>query len=467
MTTTKKKKLPLSEAAAAASSGQQSADYVVGQVSGSLFQKTSSASGSLSNLFGSAAPAAALLFQPVPETKSELKEQQDETPEVKGQPKKKQQREKRSEAEQKLDNRENALQNADEDEQDTSTKKKTATVRTKRTASESGVHNDTEHWVKKRQRTKSCKEEEAAKTKRTVFVGNLPTSCTKKTLRSLFRDKGNIESIRFRSVVREDPSMSRKVAAIKRQIHPKKPSVNAYVVFKDEGGVANALERNGVEIEKDFVIRVDRVTDSSSHDHKRSVFVGNLSFEISEVVFRRHFEPCGSVEAVRLVRDKNSGLGKGFGYVLFENADSVMLALELDGSAMDGRSIRVKRSVKKEKQKKTNSERGSAHGPMRGAGRGRGSAHGPMRGAGRGRGAMATPGRGSAHGPMRGTGRGRGVTAPPGRGRGFKSPQKLGRNQVSANGSASFRGQMVDPNKKMKKKERVKRKPKPNKAVHI
>nr|XP_043872675.1 RNA-binding protein 34 [Solea senegalensis] len=465
MTTTKKKKLPLSEAAA--SSGQQSADYVVGQVSGSLFQKTSTASGSLSDLFGSAAPAAALLFQPVPEIKSELKEQQDETPEVKGQPKKKQQREKRSEAEQKLDNRENALQNADEDEQEMSTKKKTTTtVRTKRTASESGVHNDTEHWVKKRQRTKSCKEEEAAKTKRTVFVGNLPTSCTKKTLRSLFRDKGNIESIRFRSVVREDPSMSRKVAAIKRQIHPKKPSVNAYVVFKDEGGVASALDRNGVEIEKDFVIRVDRVTDSSSHDHKRSVFVGNLSFEISELVFRRHFEPCGSVEAVRLVRDKNSGLGKGFGYVLFENADSVMLALELDGSALDGRSIRVKRSVKKEKQKKTNSD----HGPTRGAGRGRGSAHGPMRGAGRGRGAMATPGRGSAHGPMRGAGRGRGVTAPPGRGRGrgFKSPQKLGRNQnASANGSASFRGQMVDPNKKMKKKERVKRKLKPNKAVHI
>lgn len=44
----------------------QQADYLVGQVSGSLIQNTSAASGSLSVLFGSAAPAAPLLFQPAP-----------------------------------------------------------------------------------------------------------------------------------------------------------------------------------------------------------------------------------------------------------------------------------------------------------------------------------------------------------------------------------------------------------------
>lgn len=43
-----------------------------------------------------------------------------------------------------------------------------------------------------------------------------------------------------------------------------------------------------------------------------------MSADINELTFRRHFEECGTVEAVRLVRDKNSGLGKGFGYVLFE-----------------------------------------------------------------------------------------------------------------------------------------------------
>ncbi|KAM7419938.1 hypothetical protein PAMA_016846 [Pampus argenteus] len=416
-----------------ASTGQQSADYVVGQVSGSLFQKTSAAPQSLSALFSAAAPAASLLFQPAPEPvqrSSEVKEQQQEAPEVKGQTSKKKKTPKeKTAADQKLDNRESSLQNADEEEQQkTSVLKK----KKKRKAAELDGENDVEQWVLKRQRLKVRKEEEAVKKKRTVFVGNLPISCTKKTLRSLFRDKGSIESIRFRSVVREDPSMSRRVAAIQRKVHPKKQSMNAYVVFKDEEGVAKALESNGMEIEKDFHIRVDRVTESSAHDHKRSVFVGNLSFEINELAFRRHFEECGDVEAVRLVRDQNSGLGKGFGYVLFESADSVQLALELDGSKLEGRSIRVKRSVKKEKQKNKSDGKGAAgkKGPARGPG-----ARGP-----------------GAKGP--------GAKGPAARG--FKSPKKF----TSTKSSASFKGEMVDPNKKTKKK-RLKKKVKPNKTVHI
>ncbi|XP_060922606.1 RNA-binding protein 34 [Limanda limanda] len=406
----------------AEASSDPSPDYVVGQVSGSLFKTSSAASGSLAALFSATTPAASRLFQPAPEPVQKAAEEQQqkkkETPEVKGQKKKLPEK---SVAEQKLENRESSLQTADEDERGRGTSGK------KRKASGPGRENETEVWVMKRQRTKACREEESAKRKRTVFVGNLPTSCTKKTLRSLFRNKGSIESIRFRSVVREDPSMSRKVAAIKRKIHPKKQSVNAYVVFTDDDGVAKALESNGTEIEKDFHIRVDRVTDSSSHDHKRSVFVGNLSFEINESAFRQHFEECGSVEAVRLVRDQTSGLGKGFGYVLFESPDSVQLALKLDGSKLEDRAVRVKRSVKKEKQKNKPNARGTT----------------------------GRPGRGPAKGPAKGPGREKG---------GFKSQKKFtGNQQSSTKSSGSFKGQMVDPTKKKKLKKKVK----PNKTVHI
>ncbi|XP_047433517.1 RNA-binding protein 34 [Mugil cephalus] len=413
--------------------GGRSADYVVGQVCGSLFQEksasSSSSSGSLSALFSVTAPAAPLLFQPPPQRKPEA---QKESPQVKGRPaaggeekKKKKPTKNKSAADQKLENRESALQEADEDERGHQTS--AADKKRKRKASELGRDHDTEHWVMKRQRRKAGREEEAQKRRRTVFVGNLPSSCTKKTLRSLFRDKGSIESIRFRSVVREDSSVSRKVAAIKRTVHPKRQSLNAYVVFKEEEGVDRALERNGMEIEKDFHIRVDRVTDGSSHDHKRSVFVGNLSFEINEHVFRDHFQECGKVEAVRLIRDKNSGLGKGFGYVLFESADSVQLALELDGSKLEGRSVRVKRSVKKETEKKKSN----------------------------GKGPTGRTGRSPAKG---GPGRERG--AGPG---GFKSQKKF------TGSSGSFRGEMVDPNTKDKKKglKKKKKKPKPSKSIHI
>ncbi|XP_008314686.2 RNA-binding protein 34-like, partial [Cynoglossus semilaevis] len=209
----------------------------------------------------------------------------------------------------------------------------------------------------------------------------------------------------------------------RRQIHPKKQSLNAYMVFKDEEGVTGALERNGVEIQKDFYIRVDRVTDSSSHDHKRSVFVGNLSFEINELVFRRHFEECGSVEAVRLIRDPNSGLGKGFGYILFESADSVQLALELDGSKLEGRSIRVKRSMKTDKQKKTENSKGTTRTPGRSPAKHTGLKTAGGRGTG--------PGRGSFSG---------------------------GRQRPAKKESSSFRGETADPRKKMDKKKGLKKK---------
>ncbi|XP_035515573.1 RNA-binding protein 34 [Morone saxatilis] len=425
----KKKRDQREEEEEEASPGQQSADYVVGQVSGSLFQKNCAAS-TLSTLFRTTEPTAALLFHPAPEPVQKSTGAKEEKDGVKGQltSKKKSLKEK-SEAEQKLENREIGLLNADGDEETPGGKKKK-----KRKAPEPSGENDVEQWVMKRQRLRARKEEEATKRKRTVFVGNLPVGCTKKTLQSLFRDKGSIDSIRFRSVVREDPSMSRKVAVIQRKVHPKKQSMNAYVVFKDEEGVTRALERNGTEIEKDFHIRVDRVTDNSTHDHKRSVFVGNLSFEINELAFRQHFEQCGAVEAVRLVRDQNSGLGKGFGYVLFKSPDSVQLALELDGSKLEGRSIRVKRSVKKEKQKKSKSD--SKGGAGRAGGRG--------------------PGKTPPKGPGRERGGGRG---------GFKPQNKFsGPQQRTTKGS--FKGTMVDPNKKTKKKG-LKKKQKPNKTVHI
>ena len=54
------------------------------------------------------------------------------------------------------------------------------------------------------------------------------------------------------------------------------------------------------------------------HDMKRSLFVGNLPFNLEEEELREHFEEFGTIESVRLIRDKATGVGKGFGYVLFE-----------------------------------------------------------------------------------------------------------------------------------------------------
>ncbi|KAK0134077.1 RNA-binding protein 34 [Merluccius polli] len=438
----------------AVGSEQQPADYVVGQVSGSLFPAPPSGSGSLSALFSPAAPAP-VVFVPAPKLVVKIPEVKKQTVPagVKGQAAQRQKKAPVKPADcQHLVDRESALQNADKQEQ----QKKPPKPKRRKAAVALGDEEEEEAVVRPPKRPRNTpsapqegkkKEEEEEKKKRTVFVGNLPASFTKKGLLRLFREKGAVESTRFRSVVREDPSVSLRVATIQRKVHPMKQSLNAYVVFKDEDGASKALERNGLEVEKDYIIRVDRVTENS-HDHKRSLFVGNLAFELKEASLREHFSACGPVDGVRLVRDKDSGLGKGFGYVLFESADSVQLALKLDGTMLEGRKVRVKRSVK-EKEKKKATSTSSGVGAKR-------AAAGPGRGGRAGR-----PGGGAKE--KQATGKAANAAA-------FR--RRVEKKTQPAKPS-SFRGEMADAGKtaKIKKKFKIKvqkkKKTKGKKKIHI
>lgn len=322
--------------------GEHTSNYAVGQVSDCLFPSTPTpASGSLSALFSTNALSNTVVFVPAPKPEPKpVQVEKTALKTVKEQTKKS--KKTKSDADSKLLARESALQNADEVETGADIQKKAAKRKAKTLADD-----DETKGVKtkpaKRPLTFKDRAAERVKAKRTVFVGNLPASCTKQELNSIFREYGEIESMRFRSVVREDPTISRKVAAIQRKVHPKKQNINAYIVFKDTESVEKAMTKNGMEIQKGFHIRVDKT--SKQHDHKRSIFVGNLPYDVAELSLRQHFEDCGTVEAVRLIRDRDTGMGKGFGYVLFETPDAVQLALKLDGSTLCERKIRIKRSV--------------------------------------------------------------------------------------------------------------------------
>ncbi|KAG5278481.1 hypothetical protein AALO_G00099460 [Alosa alosa] len=474
--------------------GDEAATYAVGQVSGCLFpNKSAAGSGSLSALFSSSSTTNTVKFVPAPKL-PEPKPVKDEdaaagpaaTP-GKVQPKKS--KKPKSAAELKLENRESSLQNADNE--DTVAKTPKAPKRkAPKVEDEDAAGND----GKPAKRVKTFKDYAAERVKlsRTVFVGNLPVSCTREALRAIFKEHGPIESIRFRSVAREDPSMSRKVAAIHRKVHPKKQSINAYIVFKEKEAADNALTRNGLEISKDFHIRVDTV--SKQHDHKRSIFVGNLPYDIAELALRQHFEDCGSVEAVRLIRDRDTGMGKGFGYVLFESPDSVQLALKLDGSTLCERKIRVKRSVKDKDAKATASEDGKGRGqrrtgPMktgqkegppgkpggvsRGGGGGGGGGMGRggfgRGGGGAGRGGLGRGGGGAGRGGLGrgGGGIGRGGIGRGGFGRGRGGQKPFQRNQGKKTSPSTFKGEMADPGAKKHKGQKKKSKPRNKDKIHL
>ncbi|NXN95104.1 RBM34 protein, partial [Rhinopomastus cyanomelas] len=323
-------------------------EYVVGQVAESLGQRRAAPSPApLARLFRAAAAPPVLVAAAPEGKKRKCREEaeegtEDQSSSVVQEPPvkvKKSRKKELSKAEKKVANRESALEQADEEEeQKLSENKAKQKKRLSQATIKMRVINSS---TIKRQKAKTVDDETV--NRRTVFVGNLPVSCTAQALKSLFRQYGQIKSVRFRCLIPAEDTLSKKLAAIKHKLHPNAKFVNAYVVFKEECDAIKALKENGTEIASGFHIRVDIASKSSSHDNKRSIFLGNLSYDITDDAVREHFSVCGDVMAVRVVRDRKTGLGKGFGYVLFENTDAVHLALKLNESVLLGRKVRVKR----------------------------------------------------------------------------------------------------------------------------
>ena len=48
------------------------------------------------------------------------------------------------------------------------------------------------------------------------------------------------------------------------------------------------------------------------------LFIFWFSSDINEDVLREHFIKCGEIKDVRVIRDKATGIGKGFAYVHFQ-----------------------------------------------------------------------------------------------------------------------------------------------------
>lgn len=75
------------------------------------------------------------------------------------------------------------------------------------------------------------------------------------------------------------------------------------------------------------------------------LFVGSLSWDTGSAELKNAFAACGDVVEAKVVTDRDTGRSRGFGFVTYEDAASATRAIEeLDGSTLDGRSIRVDRA---------------------------------------------------------------------------------------------------------------------------
>ena len=106
------------------------------------------------------------------------------------------------------------------------------------------------------------------------------------------------------------------------------------------------------------------------------LYVGNLSYIITNQQLEEMFAPFGQVKSAQVVMDRDTGRSKGFGFVEFNDANQARAAIEgLNLKEIDGRSLTVNEARPRE-------ERG---GGGRGGGGGGGRGGGGYGGGGGGR----------------------------------------------------------------------------------
>jgi RNA recognition motif-containing protein len=90
-----------------------------------------------------------------------------------------------------------------------------------------------------------------------------------------------------------------------------------------------------------------------------NIYVGNLSYGVSDDNLREVFGAFGSVSSAKVITDKYSGRSKGFGFVEMENDDEGQTAIDqLDGSEIDGRQVKVNEARPREDRPRGGGGRG-------------------------------------------------------------------------------------------------------------
>ncbi len=81
-----------------------------------------------------------------------------------------------------------------------------------------------------------------------------------------------------------------------------------------------------------------------------NIYVGNLSYDVSETELREAFEAFGEVDSAKIITDRDTGRSKGFGFVEMPDQGNGTTAIDgLNGQELGGRPLRVNEARPRER----------------------------------------------------------------------------------------------------------------------
>lgn len=73
-----------------------------------------------------------------------------------------------------------------------------------------------------------------------------------------------------------------------------------------------------------------------------NIYIGNLNFTVDEAKLKKIFEKYGEVSSVRIIKDKETGENKGYGFIEMKNDEEGKKAIqEMNSQEIDGRHVKV------------------------------------------------------------------------------------------------------------------------------
>jgi len=81
----------------------------------------------------------------------------------------------------------------------------------------------------------------------------------------------------------------------------------------------------------------------------KKLYVGNLSFDVTQEQLNQMFSPYGTVQSAQLISDRDTGRSKGFGFVEMGSDQEANAAISgMNGQMVDGRALTVNEAKPKE-----------------------------------------------------------------------------------------------------------------------
>lgn len=94
--------------------------------------------------------------------------------------------------------------------------------------------------------------------------------------------------------------------------------------------------------------------DDSKGGPTKTIYVGNLPYRANEAIIKELFEKFGYVHSVRLLKDRQTGKRRGFGFVEMDEPAAMTAISELNESDFQQRTLKVREAKDRPEREETN-----------------------------------------------------------------------------------------------------------------